>query len=184
MNIFFLDKDPVLAAQALTDVHIVSQMKESCQMLATAWRVCGQEALQNTLQAHSWYKFPAVAHKNHPCSVWVRESQANYKWLVDHLIAMQNVWREREGNTYRTHKMLDDCENWLLYFSPKDLPQIGLTTPALCVGDRVIAQNRYIPSSWNSYLDYVVFMYREYYRLYKVTPQSYRHNKERTPKWL
>ena len=38
MNIFYLDKDPVIAAQMSADKHCVKMILESAQMLSTAHR--------------------------------------------------------------------------------------------------------------------------------------------------
>ena len=39
MNIFYLDKDPVKAAQYSCDKHVVKMILESAQMLCTAHKV-------------------------------------------------------------------------------------------------------------------------------------------------
>ena len=39
MNIFILDKDPVMAAQLQCDKHVVKMIVESAQMLSTAHRM-------------------------------------------------------------------------------------------------------------------------------------------------
>ena len=39
MNIFYLDKDPVKAAEYSCDKHVVKMILESAQMLCTAHRV-------------------------------------------------------------------------------------------------------------------------------------------------
>ena len=39
MNIFYLDKNPVVAAQMQCDKHVVKMILESAQMLSTAHRV-------------------------------------------------------------------------------------------------------------------------------------------------
>lgn len=39
MNIFILDKDPVISAQLQCDKHVVKMIVESAQMLSTAHRV-------------------------------------------------------------------------------------------------------------------------------------------------
>ena len=39
MNIFYLDRDPVIAAQMMCDKHVVKMILESAQMLSTAHRV-------------------------------------------------------------------------------------------------------------------------------------------------
>ena len=70
MNIFYLDKNPDLSAQLHCDKHVVKMILEYAQMLSTAHRV-----LDNSQDVYK------IAHKNHPCTIWVRENKSNYKWL-------------------------------------------------------------------------------------------------------
>ena len=55
MNIFYLDRDPVIAAQMSCDRHVVKMILESAQMLSTAHRVLdGDEYANETgLTRHS-----------------------------------------------------------------------------------------------------------------------------------
>jgi hypothetical protein len=46
MNIFILDKDPVLAAQLQCDKHVVKMIVESAQMLSTAHRMLDGKILR------------------------------------------------------------------------------------------------------------------------------------------
>lgn len=39
-----------------------------------------------------------TAHLNHPCTIWVRESFANYSWVLDLVEAMHNEWKYRYGH--------------------------------------------------------------------------------------
>ena len=39
MNIFYLDRDPKIAAQMMCDKHVVKMILESAQILSTAHRV-------------------------------------------------------------------------------------------------------------------------------------------------
>ena len=39
MNIFYVDKDPIVAAKMLIDKHVVKMIVESAQMLSTAHRM-------------------------------------------------------------------------------------------------------------------------------------------------
>lgn len=64
MNIFVLDEDPSVAAQYHADIHINKMILESAQMLCTVYG--------------GPYK---PTHKNHPCTRWVAESEANAYWL-------------------------------------------------------------------------------------------------------
>ena len=61
MNIFFLDKDPIIAAQYHCDKHCVKMILESAQLLSTAHRVLDEDDAHPDL-----YK---VAHKNHPSTI-------------------------------------------------------------------------------------------------------------------
>ena len=56
MNIFILDEDPLLAAQAQCDKHVVKMVLESAQMLSTTHRIMGEDH-------EVFYK---TVHKNHP----------------------------------------------------------------------------------------------------------------------
>ena len=75
MNIFFLDKDPVIAAQYHCDKHCVKMILESAQLLSTAHRVLDEDDAHPDL-----YK---VAHKNHPSTIWTRSSEEHYIWLYE-----------------------------------------------------------------------------------------------------
>ena len=61
MNIFILDNNPQLCAQYHNNKHVVKMILESAQLLCGAHWVTGGEAPYR------------LSHKNHPCSIWVRE---------------------------------------------------------------------------------------------------------------
>lgn len=69
MNIFALDSDPKYAAIYHNDRHVVKMTLESLQLLCSAHIMSGDEAPYR------------LTHKNHPCSIWTRESTENYDWL-------------------------------------------------------------------------------------------------------
>ena len=74
MNIFLVDKNPVVCAQALCDLRLNKMIFETAQLLCTAYRHWHDpedvEAYKDTI-----YK---VTHENHPCSIWIRKSIGNY----------------------------------------------------------------------------------------------------------
>lgn len=86
MNIFAIDRDPVIAAQHLVDTHVSKMVLESAQMLATCFtleRLAEEDCprtQKGTPRIHGYY--------NHPCSKWVRISKKNMAWLGAHAIAM------------------------------------------------------------------------------------------------
>lgn len=75
MNIFVLSRCPRTAARLHCDKHVVKMILETAQLLYTAHHVVGTPDLPPTA-----YK---KTHANHPCALWVRESRANYLWLVE-----------------------------------------------------------------------------------------------------
>ena len=110
MNIFVLDKDPVLAAQYQCDKHVVKMVLETAQMLCTVLGNLGETTP---------YK---ATHPNHPCTKWAAESRQNFEWLVLHGIALAEEYSLRYG---RTHK----SESAIRYAAPLAhlLPGTGLT---------------------------------------------------------
>ena len=70
MNIFYVNADPIVAAQELCDDHIRKMQIESAQMLCTAHWANGGEAP---------YK---RAHLNHPTTKWTREPIQHCRCVV------------------------------------------------------------------------------------------------------
>lgn len=97
MNIFILDPDPEVAARQQCDKHVVKMILESAQLMAAACILNG---------GTSPYK---LTHQNHPCSIWARETTANYEWLLTHHIAMLDEYTFRYG---RVHKTQDHLDHW------------------------------------------------------------------------
>ena len=106
MNIFYLDKDPDIAAQMMCDKHVVKMILESAQMLSTAHRILdGDEHADNV----GMYK---MAHKNHPSTKWVRHSYQNYKWLYTHMIALMQEYTYRYGKHHATERLIEPLGNF------------------------------------------------------------------------
>lgn len=120
MNIFYLDKDPKLAAHYHCDKHVVKMTLESAQLLCTAHRVLdgelGQYLSSNNRKIKQWtlpdwresvmYK---AAHYNHPCAVWVRESSANYMWLENLFVELCKEYTKRFGKIHMCEAKLVDA---------------------------------------------------------------------------
>lgn len=87
MNLFVVDYDPVKAAQALPDKHVVKMCVENAQMLAVAL---------GPLHGYGWGHirkkdgsfYSERAHFNHPSTKWVRECHANTAWAIVHGLAL------------------------------------------------------------------------------------------------
>ena len=122
MNIFYLDRDPVIAAQMMCDKHVVKMILESAQMLSTTHRVLDGDEYADKV---GLYK---LAHKNHPSTIWVRSSSKHYKWLYDHMIALMEEYTYRYGKHHATERLIEPLriEPWLI-------PNNGFVDPPQCM---------------------------------------------------
>jgi len=118
MNIFYINADPITAAQELADDHIRKMQIESAQMCSTAHWESGSEAP---------YK---RAHVNHPSTKWTRESIQHYRWLVQHGLEICSEFTKRYGKHHKTQNVLE----WLRDNEP-NIPDNGFTPPPQCMPD-------------------------------------------------
>ena len=133
MNIFYLHEDPHLAASYVYDKHKVKMSLESAQMLCAPFE-SGTAPYKRT-------------HYNHPCAKWIRESQANYEWLVVHAYEMCDEYLLRYGKIHKSLNAIDWCDN---HSHKLNLPDVGLTPFAQAM-----------PDEYKS--DDAVQAYRDYY---------------------
>ena len=124
MNIFYLDENPKLAATMLCDQHIRKMQIESAQMCCTAHWETNSEAP---------YK---RAHKNHPSTIWARQSIQHYKWLVEHGLEICNEFVKRYGKRHKTQDVLE----WLRDNKP-NIADNGFTPPPQCMPEEYRKSN-------------------------------------------
>jgi|TARA_R110002153_G_scaffold44828_1_gene126468 hypothetical protein len=138
MNIFYLDKDPVKAAKLQYNKHVVKMILESAQMLCTAHHcIMGDDA-------DVPYK---IAHKNHPSTIWVRQSGENYSWLYYHMMALGEEYTKRYG---KKHLSITKCEDKLAIL-PGGILETGLTKMPQCMPDEYKDECS-IQAYWNYYI--------------------------------
>tara|TARA_R110000850_G_scaffold244943_1_gene369793 strand:+ start:194 stop:667 length:474 start_codon:yes stop_codon:yes gene_type:complete len=138
MNIFYLDKDPVKAAKLQYNKHVVKMILESAQMLCTAHHcIMGDDA-------DVPYK---IAHKNHPSTIWVRQSGENYSWLYYHMMALGEEYTKRYG---KKHLSITKCEDKLARL-PGGILETGLTEMPQCMPDEYKDECS-IQAYWNYYI--------------------------------
>jgi hypothetical protein len=118
MNIFYINEDPIIAAQELCDDHIRKMQIESAQMLCTAHWESGNEAP---------YK---RAHLNHPSTKWTRESIQHYRWLVRHGLEICSEFTKRYGKYHKTQDVLEWCRD-----NEPNLPNSHFVAPPQCMPD-------------------------------------------------
>ena len=140
MNIFYLDRDPKIAAQMMCDKHVVKMILESAQMLSTAHRVLDGDEYADK---NGLYK---KAHVNHPSSEWVRQCYQHYWWLYAHMVALMEEYTYRYGKHHATERLKVPLSEY-----PKAIPVGDYTEPPQCMPevckgkDTVLAyQNYYI----------------------------------------
>tara|TARA_R110000824_G_scaffold303422_2_gene491130 strand:+ start:2870 stop:3382 length:513 start_codon:yes stop_codon:yes gene_type:complete len=102
MNIFYVNEDPTHAAVCLPDKLVVKMPLESAQMLSTAHRVLDGDKRADNL---GLYK---TAMKNHPCTIWVRETSDNYTWLYKHFYALCIEYETRYGRQHLSFTKLHE----------------------------------------------------------------------------
>lgn len=154
MNIFVLDTDPKKCAVYHNDKHVVKMILETAQLL------CGSHHV-----TESQYEIPyKLSHKNHPCSIWVRECIENYIWLCDLGLELCAEYTYRYG---KRHKSQDIIE-WCLMNTP-NIPTNGDVTPfALAMPDECKVGT-------------AIDSYRAYYMVEKRSLASWKNRQ--TPEW-
>lgn len=122
MNIFYLHHDPRLAAQDHCDKHVGKMLLEGFQLLSTAHHEW------NSHLADQVYK---VSHRNHPSSIWCRQTKENYFWLYDLCYHLNQEFRRRRGKDHLSWTKLSD----ILRHAPADMPSTGFTQPPQAMPD-------------------------------------------------
>lgn len=96
MNIFAVNDDPVLAANDLLDRHVTKMCLETAQLLCTVAIKRGFAAV---------YK---PTHQNHPATLWLGKSSANWNWLCLHGIALCEEYTRRYGKIHKCQAYIED----------------------------------------------------------------------------
>jgi len=138
MNIFYLDKCPEKAARLQYNKHVVKMILESAQMLCTAHHcIMGEDA-------NVPYK---VAHRNHPSTIWARQSGENYTWLYRHMMELGREYERRYG---KKHLSIIKCEDPLSIL-PGGILETGLTEMPQCMPDEY-KDKCSVQAYWNYYI--------------------------------
>jgi hypothetical protein len=161
MNIFFLHFDPKTCAQMHVDKHVVKMILESVQLLCSAHHLYpnGKEL-----------KLMKLTHKNHPSSIWTRESLSNYKWLVE---LTKELCKEYTYRYEKVHK----CEREYLQILEEnnpDIADIGFTPPKQAMLETYKIESDKIEDA--------IEAYRQYYFYEKNS--MFKWKKRNVPDWI
>lgn len=161
MNLFYLDRCPMLAAQMQGDKHVVKMILETAQMLSTAHRILDGEMeivlnvktdvngeiisarkqkvwtlrgkSKGLIEVHKDDLLYKATHVNHPSSVWIRQSHANYEWAYRHFVHLCNEYTHRYGRVHLTYQKLRAT----LSAYPQNIPRnIDFKQPPCCMPDK------------------------------------------------
>jgi hypothetical protein len=141
MNIFYLDKDPEIAAQYHCDKHCVKMILESAQLLSTAHRVLDGDEDADRLGLYKSFS------PNHPSAIWVRQSDQNYNWLWELLHYLGIEYSKRYDKVHSIHSSIRIG----LGISPSSIPKNDFTPPPQCMPDQYKVENDPVQGYKNYY---------------------------------
>lgn len=165
MNIFAIYECPVKCGIYATDAHVVKMPLECGQMLANCF---SQEMLERddcprtkkgTVRKYS--------HYNHPCSLWVRESRSNMRWMIQWARSLdkERMIRYNKENPHFTMEFIkwteDNIEDSLV-------PEGDLTTFAQAMDEEFKNNDP-------------ILAYRDFYKYEKALTHTWKRNK---PEWI
>lgn len=148
MNIFILSNDPIKAAQFQCNKHVVKMVLESAQLLCSVFEIAPYRR----------------THYNHPCSIWVRESSANFDWLIAHALALSDEYTLRYGKVHKSKDVILWCKDNKnqVQFTRTELTDFALVVPDDCRTENVVES------------------YRTYYRKHKASMAKW----SKVPEWF
>jgi hypothetical protein len=155
MNIFFLDRDPGLAAQYHCNKHVVKMILETAQILSN----------NATLHYGREIGYGTDRHVNHPCTMWARQNWVNWDWLAALGVGLCEEYHYRYGKVHACQQLIYSMG------SPASIRSTTseLSFPALCM-----------PSIYRG--EDPVKSYRDYYIGEKYEMLTY--TKRPIPDWL
>ena len=177
MNIFYLSKDPVQAAEWMVDRHVVKMILESAQLLSTAHRILdGRETVGKSASGRNvkrWILSDArepvlydATHINHPSAIWARQSVENYNWLSDHFYALMNEYTHRYNKQHKCYGEL----SYMLSSPPHNLKEYDMTAMPSAMADEYKIS------------DDPIVNYRNYYKIGKARMHKWKNRQP--PEWI
>jgi hypothetical protein len=76
------------------------------------------------------------AHKNHPSTIWTRQSIQHYRWLVKHGLEICSEFEKRYGKVHATKQVLLWCQD-----NEPSLPNNEFTEPPQCMPEEFRKEN-------------------------------------------
>ena len=162
MNIFYLESSAEKSARDLCDKHVPKMVVELYQQIGSALRRYGAtDDVMPTTKGGTPLK---GGYHNHPCTRWVGDSRDNFRWAVQHGLALCEEFKLRYNKPHY-------CEDGIRMMGElADLiPQGELTEFAQAMPDECRQPN-------------VVLAYRIYYKVDKSRFAKWERGRE-APSW-
>lgn len=115
MQIFILDKNPVINARYYSNKHM-KIILEATQILCNVVNLTGGKTPYNS------------THLKHPISLWAFESLSNWKWIKNFIAILNEENKYRYGKDHKSALVAKDLKE-------PDIPDIGLTSFPLAMPD-------------------------------------------------
>ena len=135
----------------MCDTHVVKMALETAQLLCSPFEAAPYKR----------------THYNHPCARWVRESRANYCWLIKHGLALCSEYSFRYGKSHKSEAITKWCQDNM---DSLDFPSSSLTPFPFCMDDKYKTGN-------------VVDSYRNYYKYGKRDIAEWKKGRPK-PEWF
>lgn len=176
MNIFYVHRDPIIAAQSLVDKHVVKMILESAQLLSTAHRVLdgtqvagksktGRNVKRWVLPDSRDTEIYTATHVNHPSAVWCRTSVENYLWLVEHFAGLLDEYTHRYNKRHKCFELLMPLQS-----PPHNLKDYDMTPMPSAMAEEYRISDDPLTN------------YRNYYKLGKSTMHKW--TNRQPPEWI
>jgi len=162
MNIFYLDQDPEIAASYHCDAHVIKMILEYAQIMCTNFHLTQSEELINSTELYK------PTHKNHPCTIWARESFDNTTWLFECMNELNNIYKAKSK---RDHKSFLVGGRAYVRMDINKFPDDTLTNPPQAMPDIFRLED-------------TVEAYRKYYKEDKSLNKWFKYTYNNRPNWI
>ena len=153
MNIFATYDCPKKSANFMDKKRCIKMILESAQMLSTALRFYN-------CNDHRLYK---TSHLNHPTSIWCRENQSNFMWLINHMQFLCQRYSTLTGKIHASMKLIP------VFFELIDYIPEGKRTPFInCASNK--SKNICFKHVKDTHLAYRLYL-RERWKTDKLKPR-------------
>lgn len=189
MNVFYLDRNPVIAAQMQCDKHVVKMSTEAAQMISTALLLLFPDRVDRN-------RLFREAYVNHRANVWLRRCARNLVWLTKHGISLCEEYTYRYDKEHKSESVLRYASEFLSSLSTTDLGSAQLPlystnlegkayiSVPLCMPEEYYPPEEFMTENKEcTVLPLAVASYRRFYLAEKSSFAKWNKRPERKPNW-